>query len=122
MSKIVGHSKVKRRKCTLYPDCLKLSNCDTNNTCYEFEAHYEIRQIRDTMRKVIMRANIADALGIDVSQVSVKATTEEGLGFTGEGLGISAQAICLLDSPRDFATMDMASNCEGCKGCMRNVD
>lgn len=69
-----------------------------------------------------MRANIADALGIDVSQVSVKATTEEGLGFTGEGLGISAQAICLLDSPRDFATMDMASNCEGCKGCMRNVD
>ena len=44
-----------------------------------------------------MRANIADALGIDISKVSVKATTEEGLGFTGEKLGISSQAVCLLE-------------------------
>ena len=43
-----------------------------------------------------MRKNIADALGIDISQVSVKATTEEGLGFTGEGKGMSATAVCLL--------------------------
>ena len=43
-----------------------------------------------------MRQNIADALGIDVSQVNVKATTEEGLGFTGTGEGISSQSICLL--------------------------
>ena len=44
-----------------------------------------------------MRKNIADALKIDVDRVNVKATTEEGLGFTGEGLGISAQAVCLLN-------------------------
>lgn len=43
-----------------------------------------------------MRENIANALNISVSQVNVKATTEEGLGFTGEGLGIASQAICLL--------------------------
>lgn len=44
-----------------------------------------------------MRQNIADALGIDVDAVSVKATTEEKLGFTGTREGIAAQAICLID-------------------------
>lgn len=43
-----------------------------------------------------MRENIASALGIPVSCVSVKATTEEHLGFTGEKLGIAAQAIALI--------------------------
>lgn len=43
-----------------------------------------------------MRENIAYALNISIDQINVKATTEEGLGFTGEGLGISSQAICLL--------------------------
>lgn len=43
-----------------------------------------------------MRENIATALSISVNQINVKATTEEGLGFTGEGLGISSQSICLL--------------------------
>ena len=44
-----------------------------------------------------MRENIARILGIAVSQVNVKATTEEGLGFTGQGEGISSQAVCLLE-------------------------
>ena len=43
-----------------------------------------------------MRKNIANAIGIDVSCVSVKATTEEKLGFTGEKLGIAAHAVCLI--------------------------
>lgn len=43
-----------------------------------------------------MRKNIAEALGADICQVNVKATTEEGLGFTGDGTGISAQAVCLI--------------------------
>ena len=43
-----------------------------------------------------MRKNISEALNIDIGQINVKATTEEGLGFTGEGKGISSQSICLL--------------------------
>lgn len=44
-----------------------------------------------------MRKNIAEACQISVDDVSVKATTEEKLGFTGEGLGISAHAVCLIE-------------------------
>lgn len=43
-----------------------------------------------------MRKNISEALNIDIGQINIKATTEEGLGFTGEGKGISSQSICLL--------------------------
>lgn len=43
-----------------------------------------------------MRDNLARVMGVDPSQVNVKATTEEGLGFTGSGEGMAAHAVCLL--------------------------
>lgn len=67
-----------------------------------------------------MRENIARALGIEVIQVNVKATTEEGLGFTGSKEGISAQAICMLNSPVNFIgseDVQQQRDCAGCQGC-----
>ena len=73
----------------------------------------KMRPYIDTMRK-----NIADTLHIDLSQVNVKATTEEGLGFTGSGEGISSQAICLLTTPLGLQSEDvMQRGCAGCTGC-----
>ncbi|WP_119066815.1 2-C-methyl-D-erythritol 2,4-cyclodiphosphate synthase [Rubrobacter indicoceani] len=51
-------------------------------------------KIRDHRRK--MRENLADALGVDVSRVSVRGTTSERLGFTGRGEGIACEAVCLV--------------------------
>ncbi len=54
---------------------------------------------RPKMRPYIdkMRANIAGACKADISKISVKATTEEGMGFTGTGDGIAAHAVCLIE-------------------------
>lgn len=47
-----------------------------------------------------MRQNIADALGVEISRVNVKATTEEHLGFTGTGEGMACHAVCLLEEQK----------------------
>lgn len=65
-----------------------------------------------------MRDNIAGALHISTEQINVKATTEEGLGFTGTGEGISAQAVCLLTSPFNLVAEEVSSGkCGECPGC-----
>lgn len=64
-----------------------------------------------------MRENIARVLEVDISCVNVKATTEEGLGFTGSGEGISSQAICMLTSPFDLTAQQVSGGCAGCSGC-----
>lgn len=66
-----------------------------------------------------MAENIARALQIDVSQVSIKATTEEGLGFTGTGEGMKAEAICLLMDVSNYEYVDVlaADSAEAATGC-----
>ena len=67
-----------------------------------------------------MRENVAKALNIEKNQINIKATTEEGLGFTGSGEGISSQAICALQDARDFMADDriMPAGCGAC--CKKN--
>ena len=65
-----------------------------------------------------MVENIAGSLLIDVSQVNVKATTEEHLGFTGREEGIAAEAVCLIAKPSEFSYDVTNQRCSSC--CMRN--
>ena len=82
---------------------------------------------RPKMRPYIdqMRENMAEALGIETNQVSVKATTEEGLGFTGTGEGISSHAICAIEKFTNFSSVDVSAEgpvCGGCCGQMRGEE
>ena len=66
-----------------------------------------------------MAENIAKTLGLEKNQVNVKATTEEGLGFTGTGEGISSQAIASLDTIANYSYQvgPQTGGCAGCGGC-----
>ena len=73
---------------------------------------------RETMVK-----NICDALNIREEQINIKATTEEGLGFTGAGEGISAQAICSLTTFENYSyeVGKLGSCCSQCSGCRKQM-
>ena len=73
-----------------------------------------------------MVLGIAEALGIEEDRVNIKATTEEGLGFTGEGHGIAANAVCLIESmlnyQLDVTPKQLSGGCSGCSGCSKHSD
>ena len=68
-----------------------------------------------------MTKNIAGALGIEENRLNLKATTEEGLGFTGNGEGMASQAICSLVGLMYYAgsDRDALSGCSGCTNCRK---
>ena len=74
---------------------------------------------RPKMRPYIeqMRENIATALRIETDQVNVKATTEEGLGFTGTGEGISSQAVGAVEKYTNYGSVDVTQGSLACGGC-----
>jgi 2-C-methyl-D-erythritol 2,4-cyclodiphosphate synthase len=74
---------------TIVGDSWQVANVDAVVIC-------ERPKIRDYRGE--MRGNLAEALGVELTQVGVRGTTTEGLGFPGRGEGIAAQAVCLLES------------------------
>lgn len=89
-----------------------IENIDATVVAQQPKLRPYIRQMEEAMAKV---------LGIHISQINVKATTEEGLGFTGSGAGIAAQAVCSLRGLYEgsFAVADSERDCSGCGGCQR---
>ena len=90
---IEGHADVSANKCEVIARCrttgYKVINVDATVLAQAPKLAPYIFE---------MRKNVAMALGLSISDVSIKATTEEGLGFTGEKLGIAAHAVCLIDN------------------------
>nr|WP_330387865.1 2-C-methyl-D-erythritol 2,4-cyclodiphosphate synthase [Anaerobium acetethylicum] len=77
-------------------------------------------KLRPYMEEMV--GNVAKALNLSVKQVNIKATTEEGLGFTGSGDGIAAQAICSLVPVNNYVYDTImaegeSGGCSGCSGC-----
>lgn len=74
----------------------------------------------------VMVQTIAETLNLEPERINIKATTEEGLGFTGEGEGISCQAVCLLETVDNYIYRNVSdieedvSKCDGCSGCPRS--
>lgn len=73
--------------------------------------------------KETMKKNICEVLKLRENQVNIKATTEEGLGFTGSGEGMSAQAICSLNTIENYSyeVGEPGSCCTGCRGCKKEM-
>ena len=74
---------------TIVGDSWQVANVDAVVIC----ERPKIREYREAMCR-----NLAEALGIELTRVGVRGTTTEGLGFSGRGEGIAAQAVCLLES------------------------
>lgn len=71
-----------------------------------------------------MEQKIADTLHLEKNQVNIKATTEEGLGFTGTKQGIAAYAVCMLSSMYEgsFPVAASGGGCDSCGGCKKHAD
>ena len=104
------------------PQYKGISSVDENNYVIENIDATVIAQ-RPKLRPYMeeMTKNVAGALGIEENRLNLKATTEEGLGFTGTGEGMASQAICSLVGLMDYAgsDRDALSGCGSCPGCRR---
>ena len=65
----------------------------------------------------VLAENVASMQSAKDNKEAVKATTEEGLGFTGSGEGISSQAICAIEKFTNYSSMDVMEKPAGCGGC-----